>query len=136
MHRNFVTRHRIPSVKKAMSPEAIVQRQLDAYNAKDIDALLATYALDAEQHVLHGGMIAAGHAAMRLRFLERFAEPDLHARLLSRIVVGHVVVDHESITRNFPEGRGTLELLCLYEVRDGLIRKASFVTGEKRLDAV
>lgn len=26
------------------APETIVQRQLDAYNAKDLDALLATYA--------------------------------------------------------------------------------------------
>ena len=28
----------------------IVQQQLDAYNAKDIEALLATYAPDAEQY--------------------------------------------------------------------------------------
>jgi hypothetical protein len=30
------------------APEAVVQRQLDAYNARDIDALLAIYAADAQ----------------------------------------------------------------------------------------
>ena len=70
---------------------------------------------------------------MRARFLIRFAEPDLHARLLSRTVMGNVVVDLELITRNFPEGVGTVEMLCIYEVADGLIQKVSFVMGEKRL---
>lgn len=117
----------------ADTPLAVVQAQLDAYNARDIDALLATYAEDAQQHVLHGERLAQGHAEMRPRFLARFAEPDLHARLLSRTVVGDMVVDYELITRNFPEGLGTLEMLCVYEVAHGRIQRASFATGEKRL---
>ncbi|WP_137748776.1 nuclear transport factor 2 family protein [Acidovorax sp. NB1] len=116
-----------------MPPLAVVQAQLDAYNAKDIDALLATYAPDAEQYVLHGERLAQGHAQMRERFLTRFAEPDLHARLLSRTVVGAMVVDSELITRNFPEGQGTVEMLCVYEVVNGRIQRASFATGAKRL---
>ena len=111
----------------------IVQQQLDAYNAKDIEALLATYAPDAEQYTLHGELLAQGHAQIRTRFLTRFAEPDLQARLLSRIVMGNIVTDLELITRNFPEGLGTVEMLCIYELADGLIQKASFAIGEKRL---
>ncbi len=114
------------------SPLAVVQAQLDAYNAKDIDALLATYAPDAEQYTLHGERLAQGHAQMRERFLARFAEPDLHARLLSRTVLGSTVVDAELITRNFPEGPGTVEMLCIYEVVEGRIRRASFAMGQKR----
>ena len=112
---------------------AVVQAQLDAYNAKDIDALLATYAPDAEQYVLHGELLARGHEQMRPRFLARFAEPNLHARLLSRTVIGNVVADLELIERTFPEGPGTIEMLCLYEVAEGRIRKATFATGETRL---
>lgn len=115
------------------SPLAVVQAQLDAYNAKDIEALLATYSPDAEQFALHGERLARGHAEMRARFLARFAEPDLHARLLSRTVMAGVVVDLELITRNFPEGRGTVEMLCIYEVVEGRIRRASFAPGEKIL---
>lgn len=114
---------------------AVVQAQLDAYNAKDIDALLAIYAPDAVQCTLQGERLAAGSAQMRERYQARFVEPDLHARLLSRVAVGSVVSDHELITRNFPEGRGTLEMLCIYEVEGDRIRKATFVTGAKRLDA-
>lgn len=123
----------MPNSSPNPPPLAVVQAQLDAYNAKDIDALLATYAPDAEQYVLHGELLARGHEQMRPRFLTRFAEPGLHARLLSRTVIGNVVADLELIERTFPEGPGTIEMLCLYEVADGLIRKASFVTGEKRL---
>lgn len=113
--------------------EKIVQQQLDAYNARDIEAWLACYAPNARQFVLHGPMLAQGHASMRERMQERFAEPDLHARLLQRSVMGHIVVDLEVVTRNFPEGLGTLEMLCIYEVQEEKIMTASFALGEKRL---
>lgn len=115
------------------SPLAVVQAQLDAYNAKDIDALMRAYAPDAEQFTLHGERLARGHAELRPRYLARFAEPALHARLLSRIVMGNTVTDLELITRNFPEGLGTLEMLCIYEVVDGRIQRASFASGAKTL---
>jgi hypothetical protein len=115
-------------------PLDVIQRQLSAYNAKDINGLLATYAVDAEQYTLHGERLAKGHEEMRPRFLARFAEPDLNARLMSRTVMGNIVVDFESITRNFSEGSGTMEMLCIYEIKNGLIQKVSFASGEKRLN--
>jgi len=118
-----------------LSPCSLIQRQLDAYNAKDVDGWLATYAPDAEQYALHSERLAHGHAELRTRIAARFAEPDLHARLLNRTAMGKVVVDLELITRNFPEGRGTMEMLCVYEVEDGLIRKASFALGQAKLEA-
>lgn len=110
--------------------EALVQRQLDAYNAKDIDGWLGTYAAGAKQFNLHGECLATGHQEMRKRIAIRFEEPDLHARLLSRIVMENVVVDHEVITRNFPEGKGEIEMLCVYEIEGGFIQKASFSVGQ------
>jgi putative hydrolase of HD superfamily len=115
------------------SPLAVVQAQLDAFNARDIDALMRAYAPDAEQFALHGERLAKGHEELRPRYLARFAEPDLHARLLSRTVMGTFVTDLELITRNFPEGVGTLEMLCIYEVVDGRIRRASFAPGAMTL---
>lgn len=114
--------------------EDVVQRQLDAYNARDLEAWLATYAADAQQFELGGGPLASGPAESRARMAERFAEPDLHAVLLRRIVMDPIVVDHERITRNFPEGRGSVEMLCIYEVVDGLIARATFAVGAKTLD--
>lgn len=111
--------------------EAVVQRQLDAYNAKDLEGWLATYASDAKQYEFPATLLTEGHEQIRARTGPRFQEPDLHAKLLSRSVMDDVVIDHEIVTRNFPEGRGTIRLICIYRVRDGLIREASFVFGEK-----
>jgi hypothetical protein len=117
------------------TPLSIVQAQLDAYNAKDIKALLETYATDAEQYTLHGELLAKGHDQLRTRFLTRFSEPNLHAKLVSRIIVGNIVTDAELITRDFPEGLGTLEMLCVYEVAKSRIQKASFSLGQKTIHA-
>jgi hypothetical protein len=121
-----------------MTPEQVIQRQLDCYNAKDLDGLLATYAAEAQQLDLHGNLLAKGHGELRKRFAIRFAEPDLHATLVQRIVMGHVVTDFEIITRNFPDSdpdfpnaKGTVEMLCIYEVENDLIVRATFATGKK-----
>lgn len=118
----------------AVSPVDVVQAQLDAYNRKDVDALLATYAPDAEHHLLHGDLLAKGHDQLRPRFAARFTEPDLHAELRSRTVFGNIVIDCEVVTRNFPEGRGAVEMLCIYEVDGPVIQRASFALGAQRLD--
>ncbi|MET3108341.1 hypothetical protein AAKU58_003183 [Oxalobacteraceae bacterium GrIS 1.18] len=116
-------------------PADVIQRQLNAYNSKDVEGWLGTYAHDAEQYSLHGERLAQGHAEMRSRITSRFLEPDLHAKLVSRTVMNNIVVDLEIITRNFQDGLGTVEMLCIYEVIDGLIQKASFAIGQPKLDA-
>ncbi len=118
---------------QAHSPVTLIQQQLDAYNAKDVEAWLACYAPDAQQFTLHGELLVEGHVDMRQRITSRFTEPDLHARLLNRTVMANFVIDLELITRNFPEGKGSIEMLCIYEIINGLIQKASFSLGEKIL---
>jgi hypothetical protein len=118
-----------------MSPEAVVQRQLVAYNAHDLEQLLATYADDAEQFEHPAKLIARGRAQIRERMAARFQEPNLHARLLKRAVMGNVVIDHEEVTRTFPDGAGTIELVAIYQVRDGKIQTASFIFGEQKVAA-
>jgi hypothetical protein len=116
------------------APELVVQRQLDAYNARDIDALLATYAPDARQYEHPGKLLATGAAEMRERMAQRFAEPNLHARLLQRVVMGNIVIDHEEVTRTFPEGTGRVDMVAIYEVVGGRIQSASVQVSNKRLD--
>src|SRR5579862_2966944 len=105
-------------------PAAVVQQQLDAYNARDIEALLAAYAENAQLFEHPAELLASGAAAFRERFVARFQEPNVHATLLSRIVLGNIVVDHEEVRRTFPEGPGKIKLLMIYEVKDGRIGKA------------
>ena len=115
-------------------PEMVVQRQLDAYNARDLAALLAVYAEDAEMFEHPAKLLARGSAALGERFSARFTEPNLHAHLLKRIVMGNTVVDHERVTRTFPEGTGTIELTMIYEVQGDRIAKAWNIVGTKTLD--
>lgn len=116
------------------SHEQVVQAQLDAYNARDLDALLATYAADACLYAYPATLVAQGHAAIRARMVQRFAEPDLHAELRRRVVLGEVVIDDEIVTRNFPEGRGTQTMTMIYRVADGHIIDASVIAGTPVLD--
>jgi hypothetical protein len=117
-----------------MSPEAVVQRQLDAYNARDIDALIAIYATDAQMFEHPAKLLASGSATLRERFLARFNEPNLYAYLLKRVVMGNMVIDHERVTRTFPEGPGTVELVMIYEVENDKIAKAWMIAGAMKLD--
>lgn len=114
-------------------PCAVVQRQLDAYNARDINALLATYAADARQYEHPGNLVASGAAQIRARMALRFEEPALHARLLQRVVMGNIVIDHELVTRNFPEGTGSVDIVAIYEVVDGKIASACVQVTNQQL---
>ncbi|MFH7044476.1 nuclear transport factor 2 family protein [Paucibacter sp. JuS9] len=116
------------------SPEQVVQAQLDAYRARDLQAWLATYAEDASQYEHPGRLLARGHAAMGERLAVRFTDPCLQVRLISRRVIGNSVIDHEEIRRHYDNGLGRAEMLAIYEVRDGLIQGATFVFGEPRYD--
>ncbi|SDG66358.1 nuclear transport factor 2 family protein [Paraburkholderia phenazinium] len=117
-----------------LSPEAVVQRQLDAYNARDLDALIATYADDAQLFEHPATLLASGQAAVRERMAVRLQEPNLHARLLNRMVMGNRVVDHEQVTRTFPEGPGQIDMLMIYEVEAQRIARAWVLAGSRTLD--
>ncbi len=119
--------------KPSTEPELVVQRQLDAFNARDLDTLLTIYAENAEMFEHPSKLLASGSAQLRERFSVRFKERDLHALLRRRIVMGNIVVDHEEVTRNFPEGKGTLELIMIYEVQRGRIVRAWSIAGAKTL---
>jgi hypothetical protein len=47
---------------KSTDPASIVQRQLDAYNARDIDALMAIYAEDVEHYEFRPRWLRAARA--------------------------------------------------------------------------
>jgi hypothetical protein len=49
-------------------------------------------------------------------------------------VMGNVVIDHERVTRSFPEGSGSVDMVAIYEVVEGRIRSASVQVSNKQLD--
>jgi putative hydrolase of HD superfamily len=110
-----------------------VQKQLDAYNGHDIEAFMPWWADDCQYYEFPSTLLANGAAEIRERHVLRFQEPNLFGRLINRIVVGNMVVDHESVMRTFPEGQGEIEVVAIYEVAHGKIAKAWFKMGPKHL---
>jgi hypothetical protein len=107
------------------SPKAVVQRQLEAYNARDIDAFTACFSEDVCIRELHDQtLIGDGLGALRELYIDLFQTcPELHAELLNRIERDAIVIDHERVTGLRPE----VELaIAIYEVHDGLIQKVWF----------
>jgi hypothetical protein len=103
-----------------MNPEPPVQRQLEAYNARDLERFLAEY----DDAVLAfrppaGEPALAGKAAFAAFYqAERFNRPQLHAELVNRMVFGNTVIDHERI---FGVREEPFEVAVVYKVVDGLI---------------
>ena len=109
-----------------MSAVDVVQRQLDAYNAQDLNAFLETYAPDCVICDLNGAVTQNGRDEIAARYSAMFAQyPQNKARLVNRIHLGDVVIDHEDVTRG-PDGP-RLEAVAVYTVRNGLIARVDFV---------
>ena len=110
-----------------MDAHTLAQRQLDAYNAHDIEAFLDCYAEDVViRDLVTGDVRMEGRAAMRARYGRMFAEGTVHAELVGRLVVGDVAVDQERVTGH-PSGR-QVQALAHYAVADGLIQQVWFHT--------
>ncbi|ESQ92981.1 steroid delta-isomerase [Asticcacaulis sp. AC460] len=118
---------------EGLSPEQIVAGQLAAYNARDIEMFMSFWELDAEIYQHPDTLLSKGYGDIRARHVVRFLEPDLKAVLVSRTVMGNKVVDTERVTRNFPNGKGEVDVVGIYEILDGRIKKAWFLTGPPRM---
>lgn len=108
-----------------VTPEAVVARQLEAYNRHDLEAFLACYAEDvrllrppATEPWLEGkAQVAAFYGT------QRFSMPALRAEILNRMILGNLVVDHERVLGLGPE---PTEVVAVYEVASGLIERVWF----------
>ncbi|RJF57800.1 steroid delta-isomerase [Serratia inhibens] len=119
---------------KTLRPEEVVQQQLDAYNARDIDAFMAYWAEDAQYYEHPDTLLASGKAEIRERHIARFREPSLYGERVKRMALGSMVIEQEVVTRNFPQGRGKMDVIAIYEVEQGKILKAWFKVGPCELD--
>ncbi len=109
--------------------EQLAQRQLDAYNSRDIDAFAACYAEDVQLMRLGTGEVfCAGREQLHTQYGAMFAShPNLHCQLVKRIVCGEFAYDEEEV-QGLAES-GVVHAVACYQVQNGLIQKAWFVRG-------
>lgn len=106
------------------NPETIVQGNLDAYNAHNIELFMSYFSENVEIHHFNDGkQTAIGIKEVRAIYEPYFkASPNLHSKILKRTVFDNKVIDHESITG----ARGSqeaFEIVLIYEVENNKIVK-------------
>jgi imidazolonepropionase-like amidohydrolase len=105
------------------TPEQLVQMQLNAYNAHDLDAFLAPYADDVEIYDFPGKLLSKGKEQMRKDYIFITQTPKLYCHLQNRIVQGNMVIDHEEVWFGQPK---PVYALAIYIIEKGKISKVYF----------
>jgi hypothetical protein len=106
---------------------ALAQEQLDAYNARDIEAFLVPYSDSVKVFSFPNTLLFEGKQAMRERYGKMFAStPDLYCHLVSRMIQGNTVIDQELVTRqkNAPKA----EAIAIYKIAHGKIQEVYFIS--------
>ncbi len=114
---------------QAFDPVAFAQRQLDAYNAKDLEAFVREYTDDVVAYRLTSNEpLVVGKAAFAEHYRKnRFSLPGLQAKSVNRMVFGNKVIDQERVFGVEPE---PMEVAAIYEVTPNGISKVWFVSGK------
>ena len=127
MRKNGKGFHAAKKTPLLMRPEDFAQRQLDAYNDRDLERFVAQYTDDIEVYRLPSAeAVLVGKAAFAEHYrTQRFNLPNLHAELRNRMVFGNKVIDHERVI-----GLGDVaqEVAAIYEVNPQGICKVWFVS--------
>jgi len=106
------------------SPEDLAQRQLNAYNLRNIDAFLEPYDDDVEVYSYPDTLLFKGKETMRTGYSKMFDNtPNLHCELVGRISQGNVVMDKERVQM----GDNIVEAIAIYHIENNKIKKVYFV---------
>lgn len=106
------------------NPATIVQQQMKAYNTRDIDAFLDTYADGIEVYNFPNEARYNGKQKMRESYSTFFGStPDLNYVVKNRMIVSNIVIDEEYITAN----GNNFSAVAIYEVENGKIAKVTFL---------
>lgn len=122
----------IVSLSAQMTPEKVIQKQLEAYNNRDIETFMSLVDEDITFHDFSDGRITMeGLKACKKFYSDLFkASPKLHSTVLTRTVFENKIIDHERITgRN--GNINAIELVLIYEVDNEKITKVTVVKNEK-----
>lgn len=106
------------------TPEQIVQRQVNAYNARNVEAFLSTYATDIELYNAQGELMMKGHDQLRTAYADLLRRtPDLYCEIENRMVINNKVIDKEKVRIN----EEYVYSVAVYEVSNGKIVKVNFL---------
>ena len=106
------------------NPEAIVNKQLEVYNNRNIDEFSKTYTKDVQLYMYPKTLNTNGQSALYKQYNAMFKRvPDLNAEIINRIVLGNKVIDKEKVLKNGE----IIYAIAIYEVENNLISKVTFI---------
>ena len=102
----------------------VVDAQIEAYRARDVERFLSYYADDASV-VLFDGTPMRGNEVMREQYGKLFADsPGLNLTIASRMTAGDFVVDEEHVSGlHFGDMPTEMTAISVYQVTAGKISK-------------
>lgn len=103
---------------------ALVDRQLNAYNARNLDAFLEPYADDIELYDFPDKLLSKGKTEMRKQYLWFDKVPGLHCEIMSREIHGNIIIDNERVTG---VGDKPVEATTIYYIESNKIKKVYFI---------
>jgi len=115
-----------------MTPEEVVQKQLETYNNRDIDGFMSVIDTNITMHDFATGQLTLeGYDACKKVYSDLFkASPKLRSKILTRTIFDNKVIDHEYITGR--KGSDTpIELVLIYEVHQEKITKISVLRKQE-----
>lgn len=114
-----------PDTLVKYSPLDLVQQQLNAYNAHDLEAFLRPYADDVEVYATSGKLMMKGKEQMRKEYNFITQNPNLYCRLINRIANGNTIVDHEEIWTSIKPEK-LFYGVAIYVIEKGKIKRVYF----------
>ncbi len=112
------------------SPEDLVQKQLNAYNARNLEAFLTPYSDSIKIYNFGETTFQEGKETMRKNYGKMFEQlPDLHCELRSRMVLGNKIIDHERVV--FDASRPKIEAIAIYIIKHGKIQEVHFLSPQE-----
>lgn len=109
--------------------ERLAQKQLDAYNNRDAEAFVLPYAENVKVYNFPDQLLYEGRDEMYGLYGRMFSRtPDLHCKLVNRIVMGNTVIDQEEVTIRKEEP--PMRAIAIYKIRDGKIAEVYFIREE------
>jgi len=110
-----------------MSPETIIQKQVEAYNARNLSDFLDCHHPEIQLFNFSESVpFAVGIPSVRKIYQLVFdTSPNLNAEIVHRMVLNNTVIDHEIVSGR--SGVERIEIIAIYEIQDDEIRKAHFI---------
>jgi len=106
------------------TPAVLAQRQVNAYNFRNIEAFLEPYADDVEIYDYPDKFVYKGKENMRTGYSEMFEKtPNLHCEIKARILQGNIVIDKERV--QFRDK--VIEAVAIYHIEKGKIQRVYFI---------